>query len=273
MLRSSPLLSCLPSPWVRLRWWLLLFLLRLSLLPTSSSASLFLDASAGPSGVSLLLFQRPLLLLVFLTFLCLSLLLPSLFCSWPFLAPTPPGPAVPVDNSFAPGFANPSTLGPEPLLAPYVPDSVHAQICRLSVYIVCGFLCDFSCFYLSSYLPGLAWFPRVCPSLSDADNRLVSLSASGCPASSTLPQYTVHGDFSSSIAVPVNPSFLPCFRACNCLPWLCQWCYLLAPPACPTLGPLPVVASRGCWLSLRVCAGPSDAAEPGPTSLLLLCAG
>ena len=41
---------------------------RLSLLPTSSSASLFLDASAGPSGVSLLL-QRLLLLLVFLTFL------------------------------------------------------------------------------------------------------------------------------------------------------------------------------------------------------------
>ena len=31
MLRSPPLLSCLPSPWVRLRWWLLLFHLRLSL--------------------------------------------------------------------------------------------------------------------------------------------------------------------------------------------------------------------------------------------------
>ena len=220
MLRSPPLLSCLPSPWVRLLWWLLLFLLRLSLYPTSSSASLFLDASAGPSGVSLLL-QRPLLLLVFLTFLCLGLLLPSLFCSWPFLAPAQPGPAVPVDDSFAPGFADPSTLGPEPPLAPSVPDSVHAQICRLSVCIVCGFLCGFSCFYSSSYL-GLV--PRVCPSLSDADNRLVSLLASGRPASSTLPprlsQYPVHGDFSSSTAVPVNPSFFPCFRACDCLPWL-----------------------------------------------------
>ena len=197
--------------------------MQLSLLPTSSSASLFLDASAGPSGVSLLL-QRLLLLLVFLTFLCLGSLLPSLFCSWPFLAPTPPGPAVPVDNSFAPGFADPSTLGPEPPLALSVPDSVHAQIYHLSVYIVCGFLCGFSCFYSSSYLPGLGWFPRVRPSLSDADNRLVSLLASGRPTSSTLPQrlsqYTVHGDFSSSTAVPVNPSFFPCFRACDCLPWL-----------------------------------------------------
>ena len=84
MLRSPPLLSCLPSPWVRLRWWLLLFLLQLSLLPISSSASLFLDASAGPSGVSLLL-QRPLLLLVFLTFFCLGLLLPSVSAPGPSL--------------------------------------------------------------------------------------------------------------------------------------------------------------------------------------------
>ena len=54
------------------------------------------------------------------------------------------------------------------------------------------------------------------PSLSDADNRLVSLLASGCLASSTLPprlsQYSVHGDFSSSNAVPVDPSFFPCFK-------------------------------------------------------------
>ena len=33
------------------------------------------------------------------------------------------------------------------------------------------------------------------------------------------------------------------------------------------------MAGLGCWLSLRVCAGPSDAAELGPPSLLLLCAG
>ena len=36
---------------------------------------------------------------MFLTFLCFGLLLPSLFCSWPFLAPAQPGPAVPVDDS------------------------------------------------------------------------------------------------------------------------------------------------------------------------------
>ena len=68
----------------------------------------------------------------------------------------------------------------------------------------------------STHLPAfLDWFPRVCPSLSDADNRLASLLASGRPASSTLPQrlshYTVHGDFYSSTAVPVNPSLLSMF--------------------------------------------------------------
>ena len=73
-------------------------------------------------------------------------------------------------------FADPSSSGPEPPLAPSVPDSVHAQIRRLYVYIVCGFICDF-CFYSSSYLPGLV--PRVRPSLSDADNRLASLLAFG----------------------------------------------------------------------------------------------
>ena len=51
----------------------------------------------------------------------------------------------------------------------------------------------------STHLPVfLDWFPRVCPSLSDADNRLASLLASGRPASSTLPQrlshYAVHGE-------------------------------------------------------------------------------
>ena len=85
LLRSPQLLSCLPSPWVRLRWWLLLFLLRLSLLPTSSCASLFRGASAGPSGVALLLLQCPLLLLVFLSFLCLGLLLSSLSAPGPSL--------------------------------------------------------------------------------------------------------------------------------------------------------------------------------------------
>ena len=87
----------------------------------------FSSAHAPPSGVPLLSLPR--------------LASSFSFCSWPFLAPSPPGPAVPVDTSFAPGFAVPS-----------VPDSVHAQICRLSVYIVCGFLCGFSCFFSSSCL-------------------------------------------------------------------------------------------------------------------------
>ena len=41
-----------------------------------------------------------------------------------------------MDASFAPGFADPSALGPEPLLTPYVPDYVPAWFCRRSVYIV-----------------------------------------------------------------------------------------------------------------------------------------
>ena len=32
------------------------------------------------------------------------------------------------------------------------------------------------------------------------------------------------------------------FCACNCLPWLRLWCYLLAPSACPALGLSPAVA-------------------------------
>ena len=197
LLRPPPLLSCLPSPWVRFRWWLLLFLLRLSLFPTSSSASLFRGASAGTSGVSLLL-QSPLLLLVFLSFLCLGLLLPSLSAS---------GPSLLLLHLV---LRSRWLLLCSRLAVPSVPDTIHAQICRFSVYIAVFF--GFSCFYSSSWL-GLV--PSVRSSLSHADNRLVSLLASACPASSTLlhrlSRCPVHGDFSSSTAVPVFlPSVFPC---------------------------------------------------------------
>ena len=145
-----------------------------------------------------------------------------------------------MDASFAPGFADPSALGPEPPLAPSVPDSVHAKIRRMYVYIVDLFpqaagspapppRALFADFLVASpastHLPiFLDWFTRVCPSLSDAANHLASLLASGRPASSILPQrlsqYAVHGDFSSSTAVPVNPSLLSMFSRLRCLPWL-----------------------------------------------------
>ena len=61
----------------------------------------------------------------------------------------------------------------------------------------------------SPHLPVfLDWFAHVRMSLSEADARL----ASGRPDSSLLPQsmsqYSVHGDFASSSAVPVSPSLL-----------------------------------------------------------------
>ena len=62
----------------------------------------------------------------------------------------------------------------------------------------------------------LSSFARVRSSLSDADTHLASLLSSGRPASSILPQrlsqYAVHGDFSSSAAVPVNPFLLSMFE-------------------------------------------------------------
>ena len=252
MLRSPPLLSCLPSPWVRLCWLLLLFLLRLSLFPPlllhpslstagvppgygavvgpgpsalplfappSSSASLFrhFDASAGPSGV---------------------------LSSSSVPAPPPGVPHHPLPplaasfSSFAPGpsFAPPQhgPEVPEPPLAPPVPDSVRAEIRRMYVYIVDLFpqaagspaappppWVLFEDFFVASpastHLPVfLDWFARMRSSLSDADTRLASLLSTGRPASSILPQrlsqYAVHGDFSSSAAVPVNPSLLSMFE-------------------------------------------------------------
>ena len=49
----------------------------------------------------------------------------------PSFAPPQPGPEVPDD-----AFADPSALGPEPPLAPSVPDSVRAEIHRMYAYIV-----------------------------------------------------------------------------------------------------------------------------------------
>ena len=152
----------------------------------------------------------------------------------PSFAPPQPGPEVPNDASFDPVFADPSALGPEPPLAPSVPDSVRADIRRMYAYIVDLFpqaagspaappppqalFEDFSVASpASTHLPVfLDWFARVCTSLSEADARLASLLASGRPDSSLLPQrlsqYAVHGDFSSSAAVPVNPSLLSMFE-------------------------------------------------------------
>ena len=54
----------------------------------------------------------------------------------PSFAPPQPGPEVPDDASFDPAFADPSALGPEPPLAPSVPDSVLAETRRMYAYIV-----------------------------------------------------------------------------------------------------------------------------------------
>ena len=150
----------------------------------------------------------------------------------PSFAPPQPAPEVPEDASFNPGFADPSALGPEPPLAPSVPDSVRAEIRRMYAYIVDLFpqaagspaapppRALFEDFFVASptstHFPVfLDWFARVRASLSEADSLLASLLASGHPASSILPQrlsqYAVHGDFSSSTAVPVNPSLLSMF--------------------------------------------------------------
>ena len=152
----------------------------------------------------------------------------------PSFAPPRPGPEVPDDASFDPVFADPSALGPEPPLAPSVPDSVRAEIRRMYAYIVDLFpqaagspaappppRALFEDFFVASpastHLPVfLDWFARLRTSLSEADARLASLLASGRPDSSLLPQrlsqYAVHGDFVSSAAVPVNPSLLSMFE-------------------------------------------------------------
>ena len=152
----------------------------------------------------------------------------------PSYAPPPPAPEVPEDASSDPGFADPSALGPEAPLALSVPDSVCAEIRRMYAYIVDLFpqaagasvapppppRTLFEDFFVASlastHVPVfLDWFARV-RSLFEADSRRASLLASGRPASSILPQclsqYAVHGDFSSSTAVPVNPSLLFMFE-------------------------------------------------------------
>ena len=204
--------------------------------PPSSSASLFghLDSSAGPSGVlssssapapSSGVPPHP---------------VPPLASSFsssapgPSFAPPQLGPEVQDDTSFDPGFVDHSTLGPEPPLAPPVPDSVRAEIHRMYAYIVDLFpraagspaalpppRALFEDFFVASpastRIPVfLDWFARVRSSLSDADSRLASLLSTGRPASSLFPQrlsqYAVHGDFSSSAAVPVKPSLLSMFE-------------------------------------------------------------
>ena len=153
----------------------------------------------------------------------------------PSYAPPPPAPEVQEDASFDPGFVDPAALGPEPPLAPSVPDFVRAEIRHMYAYIVDLFpqaagapaapprppRALFEDFFVASpaatHVPVfLDWFARVRSSLSEADSRLDSLLASGRPASSILPQrlsqYAVHGDFSSSTAVPVNPSLLSMFE-------------------------------------------------------------
>ena len=152
----------------------------------------------------------------------------------PSFALPQPGPEDPDDASFDPAFADPSALGPEPPLAPSVPDSVRAEIRRMYAYIVDLFSqaagspvaptsprALFEDFFVASpastHLPVfLDWFARVRTSLSEADARLASLLASGRPDSSLLPQrlsqYAVHGDFTSSAAVPASPSLLFMFE-------------------------------------------------------------
>ena len=148
----------------------------------------------------------------------------------PSFAPPRPAPSLPDDSAFDPDFADPSVLGPEPPLAPPVPDSVCAEIRRMYAYVVDLFpqaagspaappppRALFEDFFVASpsstHLPVfLDWFACVRTSLSEADARLASLLASGRPDSFLLPQrmsqYAVHVDFASSAAVPVNPSLL-----------------------------------------------------------------
>ena len=54
----------------------------------------------------------------------------------PSFAPPHPAPSLPDDFAFDPDFADPLALGPEPPLAPPVPDSVHSEIQRMYAYVV-----------------------------------------------------------------------------------------------------------------------------------------
>ena len=153
----------------------------------------------------------------------------------PSFAPSRPDPSFPDDSAFDPDFADPSAQGPEPPLAPPVPNSVHAEIRRIYSYVVDLFpqavgspsappppRALFEDFFVASSSSSphqpvfLDWFARVRMALSEADARLASLLASGRPDTSLLPQrmsqYAVDGDFASSSAVPVNPSLLSMFE-------------------------------------------------------------
>ena len=204
--------------------------------PPVSSSSLFcpFDASAGPSSVFSSsptsappsgVLQPPVAPLG------------SSFSSsapGPSFAPPQPGPEVPEDASFDPVFADPSALGLEPPLAPFVLDSVRVEVRHMYAYIVDLFphpagspaappppRALFEDFFVASPastpLPVfLDWFARVRTSLSEVDARLASLLASGRPDSSLLLQclshYVVHWDLSFAAAVPVNPSLLSMFE-------------------------------------------------------------
>ena len=204
LLRYPPLLSCLPSPWVWLRWWLLLFLLQLSLLPTSSSAFLFRGALAGPSGVSLLLLQCPLLLLVFLSFLCLGLLLPSL---------STPGPSLLLLRLVLRSRWILPLLPVLPFLLCLILLMLRSVTCLSTLFAV-----FFVASPASSHLPIFLAWPGflVCALLF----LMLSIALSLCWLLVVLPPLPflivclnarVHGDFSSSTAVRV---FLPSFHVC-----------------------------------------------------------
>ena len=123
----------------------------------------------------------------------------------PSFAPPCSAPSLPDDSAFDPDFADPSALGPEPPLAPPVPDSVRAEIRRMYAYVVDLLIqaagspaappprALFEDFFVASPSPThlpvfLDWFARVRTSVSEADARLASLLASGRPDSSLLPQ-------------------------------------------------------------------------------------
>ena len=124
------------------------------------------------------------------------------FCFWPFLAPSPPGPAVPVVTSLLPIW---------PFLLCLTLFMLRSVACLCTLFAV-------SVWLLLLLLIFLAWlgFPRVRTSLSHADNRLVSLLASGCPASSTLIIVCLDALFMgiSLLLLLFLSSFLPSFHVC-----------------------------------------------------------
>ena len=120
---------------------------------------------------------------------------------------------------------------PEALVPPPLSDSIRAEVRCMYQYLVdlfpqaagssqasppCALFEEFFAPPPSHQLVYLAWFERVRSALSEADSRLASLLASGCPESSLLPphnaQYSVGGEASLCSAAPVNPSLLAMFE-------------------------------------------------------------